>query len=193
VDKLRAMVVKSLDRNLYRSKYVNYIDAHIHKEYVKCKNFLKNNDDILVTKADKGQVTVIMDRSAYVDQMLRTLDDETTYRPVKNNPIRRITNRLDNLVKTWSDSKIIDEPTYRGLKVGSSLYVIAKFLHDIIKTSIKKPASHIKDSWSFASNINGKIMEPQEMMVSLDVTSLFTNIPKDLVMKGIENRWTEKY
>jgi len=100
VDKLRAMVIKSLDRNFYRNKHVNYIDAHIHKEYVKCRNFLKNNDDILVTKADKGQVTVIMDRSAYNEQMLRILEDENTYRSLKNNPLRKITIRLDNLIKT---------------------------------------------------------------------------------------------
>lgn len=29
------------------------------------------------------------------------------------------------------------------------------------------------------------------MLVSLDVTSLFTNIPKDLALKAIEKRWTE--
>ncbi|XP_011859675.1 PREDICTED: uncharacterized protein LOC105557116, partial [Vollenhovia emeryi] len=28
-------------------------------------------------------------------------------------------------------------------------------------------------------------------MVSLDVTALFTNVPKELVLKGIENRWHE--
>ena len=29
------------------------------------------------------------------------------------------------------------------------------------------------------------------MLVSLDVTSLFTNVPKDLVFKAIENRWSD--
>jgi len=67
VDKLRAMVVNSLNRNLYRNKYLNYFDSHIYKEFIKCRNFLKNNDDILVTEADKGQVIVIMDKSVYVD------------------------------------------------------------------------------------------------------------------------------
>jgi len=39
-----------------------------------------------------------------------------TYRLVKNNPLRKITTRLDNLIKTWSENDIIDECTYRGLK-----------------------------------------------------------------------------
>jgi len=51
--------------------------------------------------------------------------------------------------------------------------------------------SYTKDSWSFVNNINRKIIEPHEIFVSLDVTFLFTNIPKELVMQGIENRWTD--
>jgi len=68
------------------------------------------------------------------------------------------------------------------------LYNVAKFLHDILSISIKKPKSHTKYSWFFVSNINKKIIEPHKILVSLDVTSLFTNIPKELVMQRIENR-----
>jgi len=94
---------------------MNYFDAYIHKKFVKCK-FLKNNQDIFVTKVDKGQVTVIMDRMAYTDQMLKILDDANTHRFVKNNPLRKITTKCDNLLKTWRDKDIIDEKTYRVLK-----------------------------------------------------------------------------
>jgi len=48
------MVVNSLCSNLYSNKHLNYFDAHIHNEFVKCKKFLKNNQDIFVTKADKS-------------------------------------------------------------------------------------------------------------------------------------------
>jgi len=61
----------------------------------------------------------------------------------------------------------------------------------ILNTYIKKPKSHTKDSWSFISNINRKSIESHEILVSLDVTSLFTNIPKKLVMQGIEDRWSD--
>jgi len=67
VDKVRAMIVNSMSSNLYGNKHLNYFDAYIHKEFVKCKKFLKNKQNIFVTKADKGQVTVIMDRMAYTD------------------------------------------------------------------------------------------------------------------------------
>jgi len=213
------MVVNSLSSNLYSNKHLNYFDAHIHREFVKCKKFLKNNQDIFVTKADKGQVTVIMDSATYKDQMFKVLDDANTYKIVKNNPLRKITTKCDNLLKAWLDNDIIDEKTFRTLKctngnlprcyglpkihkpghplrivvssVGSPLYNIAKFIHGILSGSIKKPYSHVKDGWSFAATIKGMTIEPRERFVSLDVASLFTNIPKELVMRGVTNRWND--
>jgi len=67
---------------------------------------LKNNIDIFVTKADKGQITVIMDKNVYMDKML---NDTETYRPIKTNPLLKINNKLNNRIKDWLDSQVIDE------------------------------------------------------------------------------------
>jgi len=117
VDKIRAMVVNSLSSNLYSNKHLNYFDAHIHREFVKCKKFLKNNQDIFVTKADKGQVTVIMDSATYKDQMFKVLDDANTYKFVKNNPLRKITTKCDNLLKAWLDNDIIDGKNFQNIEM----------------------------------------------------------------------------
>jgi len=123
------------------------------------------------------------------------------------------------LIKSWYDSKAIDDWRHKCLKcsngnlprcyglpkihkkdvplrivvssVGSPLYEVSKFLHNILNSSIKKPISHIKDSWSFVSYIKSKNIQPNEVMVSFDVTSLFTNLPKELILQGIENRWQD--
>jgi len=112
VDKVRSSLVNILKKNLQNNKHVNYIDARLQKEYIVCNRFLRNNDDIFVTKADKGQVTVIMDRTDYIKQMENMLDDETTYRHIKNNPLRKITVKLDNMIKTWREMEIVDEFMY---------------------------------------------------------------------------------
>jgi len=217
IDKVRSLIVNSLSSNLFRSKHVRFLDAHIHKQYTKCKNFLKNNDDLLVTKADKGQVTVILDKNDYVNQMTNILKDGNTYKILRTNPLRKISNKVDSLIKSWFDNKIVDESTYKRMKctngnlprcyglpkihkpghplriivssVGSPLYELAKFLDDVLRGSLCRPASFIKDSWSFVRKMTGKVLVPDEIMVSLDVTSLFTNIPRELVMQAIDNRW----
>jgi len=49
---------------------------------MECKAFLRSNDDLLVTNVDKGQVTVIMDKTAY-NQMKALLNDKYTYMELK--------------------------------------------------------------------------------------------------------------
>jgi len=41
------------------------------------------------------------------------------------------------------------------------------------------------------NNIKSKNIQPDEILVSLDVTSLFTNLSKELILNGIENRWND--
>ncbi|XP_024879013.1 uncharacterized protein LOC112459226 [Temnothorax curvispinosus] len=169
----------------------------------------------LVTKVDKGQVIVIMDKSTYLSQMTELLSDSFTYKKVNKNPINRITTKIKDLIKNWYDKDIISEMGYKRLNctngnlprcyglpkvhkngfplriivsaVGSPLYEIARLLHDTLDQSVPVPHSHVKDSWSFVDMIGGVEIEDDDVLVSLDVTALFTNIPKDLVT--IEKRW----
>ncbi|XP_071581632.1 uncharacterized protein [Temnothorax nylanderi] len=124
---------------------------------------------------------------------------------------------LNELVRSWRDGGIIEDSDYRRLNctngnlprcyglpkihkngfplriivsaLGSPLYNVASFLHDILHRSIRPPKSHIKDSWSFVREINDIEINTDEVLVSLDVTALFTNIPKELVLRAIEERW----
>jgi len=217
VEKVRSSIVNSVKKSLHSSKHVNHTDRYLLKEYVNCKKFLKNNEDIFVTKADKGQVTVIMDKIEYVKEMEDILNDDSTYKILKSNPLRKITCKLEAMIKTWFETKIIEKWQYKRLKctngnlprcygltkihksghplriivssLGSPLYDIAKFLNELLSASLKKPALHVKDCWSFVNEIRRLKTDSNDILVSLDVVSLFTNIPKELVIRAIENRW----
>jgi len=58
MDDVRMSVVNSIGRNFSNNRKVDPI-TNIYWA-VECNKFLRNNEDILVTRADKGQVTVIM-------------------------------------------------------------------------------------------------------------------------------------
>jgi len=62
VETTRISVANSLQRFLGVRKHVNFVDRYILKGFSLCREFLRDNDDLFVTKADKGQVTVVMDR-----------------------------------------------------------------------------------------------------------------------------------
>ncbi|XP_071653582.1 uncharacterized protein, partial [Temnothorax longispinosus] len=151
--------------------------------------------------------------------MTDLLKDESTYKKLKKDPIRQISLKLNELVRSWRDSGIIEDTDYKRLNctngnlprcyglpkihkngfplriivsaLGSPLYNVASFLHSILHHSIRPPKSHIKDSWSFVREINDIEINTDEVLVSLGVTALFTNIPKELVLRGIEKRWQD--
>jgi len=219
LDNLRTIMVKLIEKHLSNNKHIKYFDSYLLKQFSLCKKFLKENDELFVTKADKGQVTVIIEKQTYLNRMNMTLDDNSTYKRIKKDPLNSITNKTNKMLKLWADNKIIDEPTYKGLRctngnlprcyglpkihkegfplrivvssIGSPTYDMARYLHEILNSSIKKPASNIKDSWSFVKKINKIMIDSDEILISLDATSLFTNIPKELVMSGIRGRWND--
>ena len=49
-------------------------------------HFLKNNPNILITKADKGNTTVALDKTKYVNEIKTMLSDSRTYTPLKKDP-----------------------------------------------------------------------------------------------------------
>ncbi|XP_071565721.1 uncharacterized protein [Temnothorax nylanderi] len=158
-----------------------------------------------------------MDKSDYINRMTEVLNDTSTYKKLKKDPIKQVTSKLNQLVKSWLDNDIIEYHDYKRLNctngnlprgyglpkvhkagfpmriivsaIGSPLYNVASFMHDILQKSIPKPRSRIKDSWSFVRKIANVNIDTDEILISLDVTALFTNIPKELVCEGIRKQW----
>ena len=57
--------------------------------------------------------------------------------------------------------------------------------------SLKSPASYIDNSLKLKEKINDIKIPSDFDIISLDVVSLFTNVPKNLVVQSIEKRWTQ--
>jgi len=71
----------------------------------------------------------------------------------------------------------------------SPLYELACYLHNIIKCSIPEAISSVGNSFKLKKELNGRTLEPGCTLASLDVVSLFTNVPIEYVYDGISNRW----
>ncbi|XP_025270368.1 uncharacterized protein LOC112639708 [Camponotus floridanus] len=217
IETTRISISNILQRFLDKNKRTSYSDRCILHSYAVSKRYLRENKDI--TRADKDQITVVMDKSDYFDKMELLLSDTTTYRELNKDPLKRLTNKINELVKSWRRSGLIGELTYKNLNctngnlprcyglpkihkdgfplriivsaLGSPVYNISSYIHDILYKSIRKPSSYIKDGWSFVEIIKNTDIDKDNIMVSLDVASLFTNVPKDLVVKAIRKRWED--
>jgi len=128
-----------------------------------------------------------------------------------------ITGDLKVLLKRWKTKGLIEEFTYKRLlttdgllprayglpkihkkdfllriiisSIDSLLYSLANFLHKILIKTIEVPTSHIKNSYELVKKLSNIELDKDYTLFSLDVISLFTNIPIELAIENIQNRW----
>ena len=173
---------------------------------------LKKNDNIVILKADKGNVTVILDKTIYkskCEDLLLT----PTYGKLKRDPTEKIKRRIMEILKELKTSNIalFDKlkptnsmaPRFYGLPklhkpdiplrpivsaIGSPTYSIAKFVTSIISPLVGKTSSFVRNSTHFKDMIMEEIIDKNEIMVSFDVKSLFTNVPIDDAIRIARNK-----
>lgn len=186
------------------------------------RKFLKENQQIVVIRADKGNATIIMNRADYEKSMDKLLCDTHTYKKTKINPTTRIEKKVNNMIKYWRLTNRIDDEQERNLQthnsVAPAIYGLGKLhkwkmrellpfrpvvatvqsptykISDVISKCFSKfihfSPFRLRDSWQFSQIIKDMKIPKGYKMISLDATSLFTNIPKELCIRAIENRWT---
>ena len=73
--------------------------------------------------------------------------------------------------------------------VNSPLHNLATFFHNVLTVSFDEPISHIRNSGKFVERMRDISLRHDDQLVSLDVVSLFTNIPLDLTIDIISHNW----
>ncbi|XP_039431508.1 uncharacterized protein LOC120414372 [Culex pipiens pallens] len=194
------------------------LDKFCSRSVLVTRRFTKTNPDIIITEADKGNRTVIMYKEDYNNKLLQLVTDTSVYRPVKNDPTSRIQTHNNDIAKRLFDLKLIDTRTklqltsYNAIcpriygqpkahkpnlplrpvvpNVTSPTYHMAKFVSSILQRGFTS-IFNVKDSRTFCQYVNNTSVPPDHIIVSFDVVSLFTNIPKYLVTHDIIMSWPE--
>jgi len=73
--------------------------------------------------------------------------------------------------------------------IDSPLHAIATFLHKIIASNSPVAHSPVSNSFDLVKKLSNMHIDDEFSLISLDVVSLFTNIPIDLALKSVEDRW----
>lgn len=190
-----------------------------YKAISNAKQFLKQNNNFLALRADKGNVTVGMDKDSYIDSITSLLNDTNTYMQVRFEYTATFEKTNNTMIGTWVKKKYITKqkggsltthfartPRAYGLpkvhkpqlgwrlivdSTGGPTYSLARFLSDILKNVVGKTQHYVKDSWSFVEELKEFRIPNNYILISLDVISLFTNIPTDLVITTCEEKWDE--
>ena len=75
--------------------------------------------------------------------------------------------------------------------VNSPIHFLAKILNNELKNCIKKPKSYINNNFKLKEKLADVTITSDCILVSLDVSSLFTNIPYQLVINSLEKRFND--
>ena len=74
-DRILSISLKYLKKTIHNSD----LEKTIEKGVKLTRELSRNNKDLLVTKADKVNITVILNKQNYLDKMQQLLDDSSAY------------------------------------------------------------------------------------------------------------------
>ena len=174
---------------------------NLSKEEFSALKSLNQNQDIVVLKADKGGATVILNKDDYCKKMLDHLHNSGSYKKLLKYPLKKISRMVALAIKSSSSvgslcHKLIESspltPRIYGLpkihkervplrpivnSIGGPTYLLAKFLALKLKPLVGRTESFVKDSASFINELKDIKLDPNDILVSFDVVSLYTCIP----------------
>ena len=160
---------------------------------------LRDNEDIVIRRADKASSYVVLDRAAYLSKCEDILRDPSKFEPITRNPTTALKSKVNSLitaVNAVSGDLKFDlikgdySPGYfygnvKTHKQGSPLrpiisqiptptYSLAKKLNHLISPYIPSTYS-LRSTDEFIDILRSS--KPKGIMASLDAESLFTNVP----------------
>ena len=83
-------------------------DCNLTKDELHALRRLRNDKDIVILPADKGRVTVVMDKKDYTDKMDSLVNDKQTYEPLKRDPTPALQRRLNGKLLDLKKTETID-------------------------------------------------------------------------------------
>ncbi|XP_062599980.1 uncharacterized protein LOC134261570 [Saccostrea cucullata] len=133
---------------------------NLSKEERSALQSLKNRDDIVIKKADKGSTVVVLDKEIYMAEAQRQLSDERFYKKLDSDPTKEFST------------------------------AITKTLDDMFeKNEIENLPSYLKDTTDYINKTPSTGLPDHTLLVTMDVTSLYTNIPHDEGIEACREVW----
>ena len=203
--KFATKIQRCLDDFRYKSfKSLNKTGSIDVKHLELLKN-LARDKSIIITKADKGRMVVVLDREDYLNKMESLINDGTTFKRIDEDPTIFEEDRLIRTLRQMKKRGFINEVEYRrcyptgsqparlyglpkvhksGVPLRPILSASGTLNFDIAQLLVRK-LSHlvehptvIGDTFKFVDELHSLEFDmTTHKLVSFDVVSLFTKVP----------------
>ena len=167
---------------------------------------LKCNKDLIINKADKGSTIVVQNKADYILDALQHLNDPNTYRVLDGDPTSNICHDISVLLQDFLNKGLLDKEmvalcTPPKKVCPARLYFLKKihkspmgiqpivsscesptenlsqFIDHWLQPLMKALPSYIKDTTQLINELKELTVEPNTLLVTVDVKSLYTCMP----------------
>ena len=173
---------------------------------------LSRDQNIVLKKGDKGTTTVIMNKTEKLDEGQVQLDDIYNFQPLGKPTVGSTTKKVHRLIQSLLQEGHIDDMTAKWLSLTPDppripvFYTLTKiqkptpvggpiisgcegpterisaFVDHLIQPIAQKQPSYLKDTTDFLNFIKKTKLPKNTILVFMDVTSLYKNIPQEEVL-----------
>nr|VZI26236.1 unnamed protein product [Spirometra erinaceieuropaei] len=182
---------------------------------------LKADKSIVILPADKGRSTVILDKTEYLQKANTLLEDRQAYVKCDGDPMKKLMTQINTTLTMLQNNgamsraeRLATKPTdaamarFYGLpkihKAGAPLrpivslrgtptFNLAKWMFRRLNCLTSGSDTTVRSSVHFLERLKGLQIDTDEVMVSFDVTSLFTSIPKELAIETVSDLLDGQY
>lgn len=200
------MYIKAVQRDV-RAAYQKQMSfrRNMTNQEKKALEELASCPEIVIKPADKGGAIVILNKTDYVKEAHRQLSEPTFYKALPSDPTKDYRQIVEGTLSSLVQNKVIEETTARSLiplsPVAGRFYLLPKihkennpgrpivsgigtvtenlsrYVDFLIRDIPPSFPSFIKDTNDFLLDIMEIEIPNSSLLVTLDVVSLYTNIP----------------
>ena len=182
---------------------------------------LQSRDDIVITDTDKGGAVAILDVEDYVKEAERQLKNKQNYQKINYDPTTLSNKTIHRVIWSFQNKNLLCKNISEGLKtenpktphfyltpklhkegnqgrpmissINCHTSKISEYVDYHLQPIVKEIPSYVQDTTDFLRKINQINFVPDNSyLVSVDVKSLYTNIPNSEGMKSVKMS-LEKY
>ena len=169
---------------------------------------LKKNKDVIISRADKGDTTVIMNMSQLVELAHKHLSDSSTYQLLTYDPTPEVVLRFNHYIQECKKRGVISKEVFDKLCLpgdtstqtiyflpklhknplalrpiisctNGPTYTASAFLDKLLQPHMKRTKSFLKNSTHLINILSNKRIPTDSLLITLDIESLYTNISHD--------------
>jgi len=185
---------------------------------------LSTDSNIVIKPADKGGATVILNKTAYVQEAHRQLCNQKYYRKLDEPIYKTNISKINDILESMYSEKFISAKQLHYLQAkesdrarifyllpkihkprhkwpqpnmpegrpivsdcGSESYRVCQYIDSFIRPISVLHSSYIKDTYDFVSKIRGQQIPKTALLVTADVSALYTNMHIDRTLQVTKN------